>query len=169
MAGTRASAQAIPNQMSVGPVAPMPAMYGTGYGMPAMYGTGYGMPSTISAPIGTMQMPIAAPTMGYGSYAPQAGAMMGAPATGVGAVHPDFPQFGPAQPYPTTVTPQDEMLLQRLQQMGHTAGVDGLPGYPYIGAPYIGVWSSANEEGYQPPAEEPAYTADEDEVRGTQV
>jgi hypothetical protein len=85
-------------------------------------------------------------------------------------VHPDFPQFGPAQPYPTTVTPYDEMLLQKLQMMGHTAGADGLPGYPYIGAPYIGVYSAQNDADYVPQDEPTTYQAqDEDEVRGTQV
>ena len=66
------------------------------------------------------------------------------------------------------VTPQDEMLLARLHQLGHTAGMDGLPGYPYIGAPYIGVYSGDNEAPAY--ADEPAtYTAEDDEVRGTQV
>ena len=83
-----------------------------------------------------------------------------------GAVHPDFPQLGPAQPYPKTVTASDEQLLARLHQMGHTAGADGMPGYPYIGAPYIGMYN-ANQEAA---AEEPApYQAEDDEVRGTQV
>lgn len=84
-----------------------------------------------------------------------------------GTVHPEWPQLGPAQPYPTMVTPMDEQLLARLHAMGHTAGADGLPGYPYIGAPYIGVYSAdqdgaANEEPYTAAAED-------DEVRGTQV
>lgn len=105
---------------------------------------------------GTMQAPMmGAPTM-----------MMSATIPGV---HPDFPQFGPAQPYPTVVTPQDELLLRQLQSLGHTAGMDGLPGYPYIGAPYIGVYSAQNDAYGEAPAEEPAYNADEDEVRGTQV
>lgn len=83
-----------------------------------------------------------------------------------GAIHPDFPQLGPAQPYPTVVTPMDEQLLARLHQMGHTAGADGMPGYPYIGAPYIGIYNAEQDGG----AEEPApYQAEDDEVRGTQV
>jgi len=82
-----------------------------------------------------------------------------------GAVHPDFPQLGPAQPYPTAVTQFDEQLLARLHQMGHTAGADGMPGYPYIGAPYIGIYNND-----QAPAEEAVpYQAEDDEVRGTQV
>ena len=128
--------------------------------MPATYPMG--MPMGYPPMMGTISAPIVQ------GVAPQFPMM----ATGygqVGAVHPDFPQFGPAQPYPTMVTPQDEMLLQQLHRMGHTAGMDGLPGYPYIGAPYIGVYSAANEDGVA--AEEPAAyaAADEDEVRGTQV
>lgn len=48
---------------------------------------------------------------------------------------------------------------------GNQEGRDGLPGFPYIGAPYIGEYKGNAEE---EPAEYEA-PADDDEVRGTQV
>ena len=81
-------------------------------------------------------------------------------------VHPEFPHLGPQQAYPTTCTPQDEMLLHKLYSMyGQQEGRDGLPGFPYIGAPYIGEYQGEKTE----EAEEYAPAEDDDEVRGTQV
>merc|ERR1711966_344376 len=115
---------------------------------------GSALPQGIPAPA-PAPMQMGAPMMG----APMMGApmMMGAPQMEVTEA-----SLGPAQPYPTTVTMQDEMLLQRLA--GMKAGDGGLPGYPYIGAPYIGVYkgdAEGGEEEYVPQAD--------DEVRGTQV
>jgi hypothetical protein len=73
--------------------------------------------------------------------------------------------------YPNKVTQEDEMLLAKLQSLGPTAGTDGLLGFPYIGAPYIGVYD--DNAGAGPPPEddsepqEPQY--EEEDVRGTQV
>ncbi len=72
--------------------------------------------------------------------------------------------LGPPQPYPTTVTYEDEILLQRLA--GMTPGQDNLPGYPYIGAPYIGEWKG---DAQPAPQEEEYVPENDDEVRGTQV
>lgn len=70
--------------------------------------------------------------------------------------------------YPTKVTQEDEMLLAKLQSFGATAGQDGLPGFPYIGAPYIGVYNDdAGAEQQEVPQEEEPY--EEEDVRGTQV
>lgn len=49
---------------------------------------------------------------------------------------------------------------------GNQEGRDGLPGFPYIGAPYIGEYQG-EEKGEETEAYEPAQ--DDDEVRGTQV
>ena len=68
--------------------------------------------------------------------------------------------------YPTKVTQEDELLLSKLQALGATAGTDGLPGFPYIGAPYIGVY---NDDAGAPPADEPQEQYEEEDVRGTQV
>lgn len=48
---------------------------------------------------------------------------------------------------------------------GNQEGRDGLPGFPYIGAPFIGEY----QKDEQP--EEPQYDApaEDDDVRGTQV
>eukprot|EP00960_Hanusia_phi_P027561 746889-Hanusia_phi.AAC.7 len=82
-----------------------------------------------------------------------------------GGVHPEFPQLGPVQPYPTTVTPMDDILLARLNQIPPQN--DGLPGFPYIGAPYIGVYDESKMGEAQKEYEAPADY--DDEVRGTQV
>mmetsp|Transcript_41595 Transcript_41595/g.64919 ORF Transcript_41595/g.64919 Transcript_41595/m.64919 type:complete len:214 (-) Transcript_41595:104-745(-) len=139
-----------------------------------------GATTSMQAPIMAAPMMTGAPVMGMGApmSAPMGAPIMMGATQGIqanpaapymqGTVHPEFPQLGAAQPYPTTVTPQDEMLLQRLNAMG-PAGTDGMPGYPYIGAPYIGVYkgenefSEGNQEEYVPPQQ------DDDEVRGTQV
>ena len=85
------------------------------------------MPMTSS-----VQMPMQ--TMPSMMMAPQP-MMMAPQPTG----HPDFPHLGPQQPYPTTCTAHDEMLLHKLYSMyGQEEGRDGLPGFPYIGAPYVG-------------------------------
>ena len=68
--------------------------------------------------------------------------------------------------YPTKVTQEDELLLAKLQALGATAGTDGLPGFPYIGAPYIGVY---NDDAAPAPQEEQQEQYDEEDVRGTQV
>merc|ERR1711966_263023 len=136
------------------PIQPMPTIMQGGSALPQ------GIPAPAPAP---MQM--GAPMMG----APMMGApMMGAPMMGapimMGAPQMEVTEasLGPAQPYPTTVTMQDEMLLQRLA--GMKAGDGDLPGYPYIGAPYIGVYKGDAEGG-----EEECVPQDDDEVRGTQV
>mmetsp|Transcript_12358 Transcript_12358/g.24592 ORF Transcript_12358/g.24592 Transcript_12358/m.24592 type:complete len:191 (-) Transcript_12358:40-612(-) len=114
------------------------------------------MPMTIQAPMTqTMMAPMPmGPPMGMPMGAP-----MGMPMGG-GEI-----DLGPPQPYPTTVTYNDEMLLQRLA--GMTPGQDNLPGYPYIGAPYIGEYKGDAEE--QPTEEAYTPAQDDDEVRGTQV
>ena len=57
-------------------------------------------------------------------------------------------------------------FTQQLYSMyGNQEGRDGLTGFPYIGAPYIGEYKGNAEE---EPAEYEA-PADDDEVRGTQV
>ncbi|EKX40602.1 hypothetical protein GUITHDRAFT_154108 [Guillardia theta CCMP2712] len=82
-----------------------------------------------------------------------------------GGIHPEFPQLGPVQPYPTAVTPMDDMLLARLNQIPPQN--DGLPGFPYIGAPFIGIYDESKVGGAQKEYEAPADY--DDEVRGTQV
>ena len=49
---------------------------------------------------------------------------------------------------------------------GNQEGRDGLPGFPYIGAPFIGEYQGGDKEEEQAEYEAPA---DDDEVRGTQV
>ncbi|MGB1602746.1 MAG: hypothetical protein ACPIOQ_58990 [Promethearchaeia archaeon] len=67
------------------------------------------------------------------------------------------------QAKPTSWNQQDEMLLHKLYAMyGTEPSKDGLPGFPYIGAPLIGAY-----EGDAPAAEEDP--TDYDEVSGTQV
>jgi hypothetical protein len=68
--------------------------------------------------------------------------------------------------YPTKVTHDDELLLKKLEAFGTTAGTDGLPGFPYIGAPYIGVY---NDDSGPLPQDEPEEQYEEEDVRGTQV
>mmetsp|Transcript_51537 Transcript_51537/g.122731 ORF Transcript_51537/g.122731 Transcript_51537/m.122731 type:complete len:154 (+) Transcript_51537:39-500(+) len=153
--------------MSATPAAPM-------QNMTSMYGS-YAMPQYGQMQMQSMPMQVAtgsarpvvmgsARPMVYGSAMP----MGSAAPVATGPVHPDFPQLGAPQAYPTTVTPQDEQLLMRLQQLGYKAGQDGLPGFPYIGAPYIGVYDHSQEAGEEEQQEEYA-AADDDEVRGTQV
>merc|ERR1711966_581482 len=86
------------------------------------------------------------------------------PAPGTpGYVYKDFAHLGPVQAKPTSWNQQDEMLLHKLYAMyGTEPSKDGLPGFPYIGAPLIGAY-----EGDAPAAEEDPI--DDDEVRGTQV
>ena len=93
---------------------------------------------------------------------PQAPPQPGEP----GYVHPEFPHLGPIQAYPETCTPQDEMMLQKLYSMyGQQEARDGLPGFPYIGAPFIGDYKTKEEEEVEMPYE----PQDDEEVRGTQV
>lgn len=49
---------------------------------------------------------------------------------------------------------------------GNQEGRDGLPGFPYIGAPFIGEYQGEKE---QEAVEEYDAPQDDDEVRGTQV
>jgi len=49
---------------------------------------------------------------------------------------------------------------------GQEEGRDGLPGFPYIGAPFIGDYQEDKEEENM---EEYDVPVDDDEVRGTQV
>merc|ERR1712216_1038110 len=145
------------------PMGGMPMMTGApiSYGAPAYGAPAYGAPATVGS--FTMAAPV--------SY----GAPMGAPISfaapaPAGEIHPEFPHLGPKQDYPTTCTPQDEMLLQKLYAMyGTEEGKDGtgLPGFPYIGAPYIGDYNK-DLIGEEPDAEG-EYPVEDDEVRGTQV
>jgi len=61
----------------------------------------------------------------------------------------------------------ERFFLQKLYSMyGQEEGRDGLPGFPYIGAPFIGDYQEDKEEENM---EEYDVPVDDDEVRGTQV
>merc|ERR1711865_69265 len=119
------------------------------------------------APMATMpSMTMGAPTMTMGSMMmpPQ----MMAPQGETGSIWREFPHLGPQQALPTTSTFQDDMLLQKLYSMyGQQEARDGLPGFPYIGAPFIGEYKGEEQE--EEAVEEYDAPVDHDEVRGTQV
>jgi len=134
---------------------------------------------SVGFPVGSVQIPIQGqqmapmatmPSMTMGAPTMTMPSMMMAPQMMApqGPVHPEFPHLGPQQAYPTTCTVQDDMMLQKLYSMyGQQEGRDGLPGFPYIGAPFIGEYQGEEKE--EEAVEEYDAPVDDDEVRGTQV